>query len=65
MYADRLAEEQRAAGDLSAMQAAIADAEGQIRSARERLIGLKAQLLRNDETTSRMLNMVVAGVGGK
>ncbi len=63
MYAERLSDAQRATADLTPMEAQIADTDGQIKAAKERLIGLKAQLLRDDEAVQKLLNMVV--ISGK
>jgi TRAF3-interacting protein 1 len=50
-----------AAAPLALLQAGLADTEGRTAAARERLIGLKAQVLRNEETLEKLLAMVVAG----
>lgn len=61
MYADRLLEAQRAAGDLTAVERQVADADAQIKAARDRIATLRAAVLRNDETVQKLLRMVVAG----
>ncbi len=43
------------------LQAAIADAEARAAAARERLLGLKGQALRNEESMARLLAMVAGG----
>jgi TRAF3-interacting protein 1 len=42
-------------------QAAVADADASAAAARERLLGLKAQVLRNEESLGRLLAMVAGG----
>jgi len=61
IYSDKLAEQQRYTDDLLNPQAALADLEGQIRQGKDRIRGMKAQVLRNDETIGKLLGMVVSG----
>lgn len=61
VYQERLIEEQKAAQDLSTLEAQIADKDAEINAAKERLIALKAQMLRGDETVTKLLNMVMSG----
>lgn len=61
MFHDRLGDEQRMAEDQAAADAKLADLENQIKQVRDRTIGLKAQVVRNDETIAKLLNMAVTG----
>ncbi|GAX84615.1 hypothetical protein CEUSTIGMA_g12036.t1 [Chlamydomonas eustigma] len=58
---ERLNEEQRIAGGQANTDARLADLDGQVRQVRDRTIGLKAQVLRNDETIAKLLSMAVSG----
>jgi TRAF3-interacting protein 1 len=44
-----------------AMQAQVSEVDAQIKQAKERILGVKAQILRNDDTIHKLLSMVVAG----
>ncbi|KIY96301.1 hypothetical protein MNEG_11662 [Monoraphidium neglectum] len=68
-YAERLAEEQRAAQDLGALEAQIADKDAQaggararasLKAAEERVIALKAAVLRGDLAVRQLLEAIVA-----
>ena len=61
VFSDRLGDEQRIASDQAAADAKLADLENQIKQVRDRTIGLKAQVVRNDETISKLLSMAVTG----
>jgi hypothetical protein len=61
VYQTRLAEEQKAAVDLSSLQREIADKDAAIQAAKDRLVALKAQTLRGDESINKLLGMVLGG----
>jgi len=61
MYQARLAEAQRYTEDLLNPQATLSDVDNQIRQAKDRIKGMKSQVLRNDETIQKLLGMVVSG----
>ena len=61
MYQARLAEAQRYTEDHLNPQATLADVDNQIRQAKDRIKGMKSQVLRNDETIQKLLGMVVSG----
>jgi len=61
LYQAKLAEQQRYTEDLLNPQATLADVDNQIRQAKERIKGMKAQVLRNDDTIGKLLGMVVSG----
>ena len=39
----------------------MSEVDSQIKQAKERILGVKAQVLRNDDTVHKLLSMVVAG----
>jgi TRAF3-interacting protein 1 len=61
VYNERLIEESRMAGDNLQGEAQIADLDGQIKQSKDRIMGNKAQILRNDESISKLLTMAVSG----
>ncbi|GLC72176.1 hypothetical protein PLESTF_001215200 [Pleodorina starrii] len=61
MYQDELARELRMQGEAANIDAQLADLDGQIKQARDRIIGLKGQILRNDETLGKLLAMATSG----
>mmetsp|Transcript_13605 Transcript_13605/g.29130 ORF Transcript_13605/g.29130 Transcript_13605/m.29130 type:complete len:548 (+) Transcript_13605:262-1905(+) len=62
VFQDKLADEQRMAVDPStSSEAQLADLDSQIKQVRDRIVGLKAQVLRNDDTVAKLLGMAVAG----
>lgn len=61
VFADRLGDEQRLVADQAAADARLADIENQIKQVRDRTVGLKAQVVRNDETIAKLLSMAVTG----
>ncbi|PNW76618.1 hypothetical protein CHLRE_11g467739v5 [Chlamydomonas reinhardtii] len=61
MYQDELARELRLQGEAANVDAQLADLDGQIKQARDRIIGMKGQILRNDETLGKLLAMATAG----
>ncbi|GLI70554.1 hypothetical protein VaNZ11_015474 [Volvox africanus] len=61
MYQDELARELRLQGEAANVDAQLADLDGQIKQARDRIIGLKGQILRNDETLGKLLAMATSG----
>lgn len=62
IYQDKLAEEQRLGQDASSqVEAQISDVDAQIKQAKDRILGVKAQILRNDDTIHKLLTMVVSG----
>lgn len=61
VYQEKLVEEQRLVQDLTNGEMKIADMDNQIKQVRDRNIGHKGQILRNDETVSKLLNMIVSG----
>lgn len=61
MYQEELARELRLQGDQANIDAQLGDLDGQIKQARDRIIGIKGQVLRNDETVGRLLAMATAG----
>ncbi|KAF5843622.1 microtubule-binding protein MIP-T3-domain-containing protein, partial [Dunaliella salina] len=63
VFADKLADEERLAGDPKGGENIGADLDSQIRQVRERTLGLKAQVMRNDETVAKLLQMAVSGTG--
>jgi len=61
IYQAKLAEQQRYQDNLLNPEASVADLDNQIQQAKERIKGMKAQVLRNDETINKLLSMVVSG----
>lgn len=58
---EKLGAEERLHADLSVGEGKLGELEGQIRQARERCVGLKAQVLRNNVAAAKLLGMVVSG----
>ncbi|KXZ48233.1 hypothetical protein GPECTOR_29g14 [Gonium pectorale] len=61
MYQDELSRELRLQGEQASIDAQLADLDGQIKQARDRIIGLKGQILRNDDTLGKLLAMATSG----
>mmetsp|Transcript_4923 Transcript_4923/g.12064 ORF Transcript_4923/g.12064 Transcript_4923/m.12064 type:complete len:515 (-) Transcript_4923:352-1896(-) len=59
VFADKLADEQRMVDHSAAADAQVADLDGQLKQVRDRILGLKAAVLRNDDTISKLLAMAV------
>lgn len=61
MYQDELSRETRMQGEQANIDAQLADMDGQIKQARDRIIGIKGQILRNDDTIGKLLAMATGG----
>ncbi|PNH08458.1 TRAF3-interacting protein 1 [Tetrabaena socialis] len=61
MYQDELAREVRLQGEAANIDAQLADMDGQIKQARDRIIGLKGCILRNDDALGKLLAMATTG----
>lgn len=61
VYQEKLLEEQRLVQDLTSGENKIADMDSQIKQVKDRNIGHKGQILHNDETVTKLLNMIVSG----
>lgn len=61
IYQERLAEEQKAAQDLSGLEAQLTDKTAAIKAAKDRILALRSQVLQGEEQINKLLHMVVAG----
>lgn len=61
MYQERLSEEQKAAQDLSGVQAQLVEKEAAIQAAKDRILALKSQVLHGEEHITKLLHMLVSG----
>lgn len=61
MYQEQLAEEQKAAQDLSGLETQIADKVTAVKAAKDRILALRSQVLHGEKQVNKLLNMVVAG----
>ncbi|KAF8058316.1 TRAF3IP1 [Scenedesmus sp. PABB004] len=65
VYQERLGEEQRAAADLPGLRAQLADRDAAIAAARGRVLALRGAVLQGEAAIARLLEMAVAGGGGR
>lgn len=61
MYQERLAEEQKAALDLSDLESQITDKDAAITAADDRILALRSQVLQGEDQINKLLQMVVSG----
>lgn len=61
VYQERLAEEQKAAQDLSDLEGQIAHKVAAVKAAKDRILALRSQNLQGEEQISKLLHMVIAG----
>lgn len=59
VFQDRLNDEQRMQGNTEKYDAQIADLDSQIKQARDRIVGVKGSILRNEDTINNLLGMAV------
>mmetsp|Transcript_25571 Transcript_25571/g.46560 ORF Transcript_25571/g.46560 Transcript_25571/m.46560 type:complete len:161 (+) Transcript_25571:881-1363(+) len=61
LYIEELQREERVQGETGSVDARMNDLESQIKQAKDRIIGLKGQVLRNDDKISKLLVMATSG----
>ena len=56
-----MSEEARLLGETGGNEAQLADLDGQVRQVKDRIVGLKACILRNDDKIAKLLSMATSG----